>query len=261
MGKDTKKFLELIAIMKRLRSPEGCPWDREQDMSTLKSYVVEETYEVLEAIDRNSPHELKEELGDLLLQIVFLSELAEEKGFFDINDVITAIVDKMIRRHPHVFGSKNFKTSEEVLDHWSEIKREEGKESVISGVPRHLPSLLQAYRLTEKASRVGFDWESLTEVMKKLNEEMGEFSDALRSKDKEKIEKEIGDLLFAVVNVSRHLGISSEEALRKANKRFISRFQYIEESLKKEKKDIRKTPLDEMDRLWEEAKVKNEGGK
>ncbi len=258
MQKVSKKFLELLTIMKKLRSPEGCPWDKEQDMSSLKSYVIEEAYEVLEAIDNNSPQELKEELGDLLLQIVFLSELAEEKNFFSINDVITAIIEKMIRRHPHVFGDKNLKTSKEVITQWSEIKRDEGKGSVLSGVPKHLPSLLQAHRLTEKASRVGFDWESLTEVIKKLDEELGEFRGALRGKDKKKIEEEIGDLLFSIVNVSRHLGISSEDALRKANKKFISRFQFIEESLEKGKKDIRKTPLKEMDRLWEEAKIQLE---
>ncbi|MDH3973658.1 MAG: nucleoside triphosphate pyrophosphohydrolase [Deltaproteobacteria bacterium] len=258
MTEEFKGFEGLVKIMKRLRGPDGCPWDREQSKESLKPYVIEEAYEVVEAIDEGDISELKEELGDLLLQVVFLSELSDEAGDFKIDDVIAAISEKLVRRHPHVFGEETSNTSEEVVKSWASIKidekKEKGKKSVLEGVPCHMPALLRAHRIAEKAARVGFDWSHIDEVFKKLEEELGEFEEALASKDIAKVEDELGDVIFALVNISRFLEVNPEEALKKTVRKFVSRFNYIEEGLERGGLDIRDASLEEMERLWEEAK-------
>jgi len=258
MTEEFKGFHGLVEIMKRLRGPGGCPWDKEQSKESLKPYVIEEAYEVVEAIDDGDISEIREELGDLLLQVVFLAQLAEEAGEFNINDVIAAISEKLVRRHPHVFGGEASETAEEVLKSWASIKvdekKEKGKRSVLDGVPFHMPALLRAHRITEKAARVGFDWNNIDEVFKKLEEELGEFEEAIESKDVGKVEAELGDVIFALVNISRFLEVNPEEALKKTVRKFINRFNYIEEGLERAKKDIRETGLEEMERLWQEAK-------
>ena len=258
MTEEYKGFEGLIEIMKKLRGPGGCPWDREQTKESLKPYVIEEAYEVVEAIDDGDISELKEELGDLLLQVVFLSELSDEAGDFKIDDVITAISEKLVRRHPHVFGEETSDTSEEVLKSWASIKvdekKEKGKSSILDGVPCQMPALLRAHRITEKAARVGFDWDHIDEVFKKLEEELGEFEEAVASKDIVKVEEELGDVIFALVNISRFLEVNPEEALKKTVRKFVSRFNYIEESLERGRIDIREASLEEMEKLWEEAK-------
>ncbi|HEX8948836.1 MAG TPA: nucleoside triphosphate pyrophosphohydrolase [Dissulfurispiraceae bacterium] len=249
-------FQKLVDIMARLRSEDGCPWDREQTRETLKPYLIEEAYEVLEALDEGNSQGLKEELGDLLFQIIFHAQIAKERGEFDINDVIQKISEKMISRHPHVFGDERFETSGEVLKQWDERKKEEGKlrESLLEGVPKELPSLLRAHRLQSRASKVGFDWKRLEDVMDKLEEELGEFRAALAHKDKAAIEDELGDIFFVLVNISRFVGVNPEDALRKTIAKFISRFRYIEKNAAEEGKGLSDMTLEEMDALWEEAK-------
>ncbi len=258
MKNEFEGFEGLLEIMKRLRSPDGCPWDREQDMKTLKPYIIEEAYEVLEAIDDDNMVEIKEELGDLLLQVVFLSELASESNDFDINDVISGISEKLLRRHPHVFGDEKSDTAEEVVKNWASIKIDEkkakGKKTVLDGVPAHMPALLRAHRLTEKASRVGFDWTHIDDIFKKLDEEIGEFEEAVATKDVSKMEDELGDVIFSLVNISRFLEINPEESLKKTIRKFVSRFSFIEESLDMKGIDIREANLDEMEKLWNDAK-------
>lgn len=252
------EFEKLIDIMGRLRSANGCPWDKEQTNESLKPYLIEEAYEVLEAIDDGSPAKLKEELGDLLFQIVFHCQLASEKGDFSIYDVINSISEKIIGRHPHVFGNMRFESSDEVKRQWHERKKEEGKfkESILDGVPKSLPSLLRAQRLQSRASKVGFDWEKAQDVFGKIDEELAELKTALAKGTKKEIEEELGDVLFVLVNVSRLAGINAEEALKKTIKKFISRFKYIEKKAEEAKKDITDLSLEEMDSLWEEAKCK-----
>lgn len=250
-------FARLVAIMRRLRGPGGCPWDAEQTHESLKRYLLEETYEVFEAIDKKDPELLKEELGDLILQPVFHAAVAEERSEFTMDDVLQAICDKLVRRHPHVFGELEIRTSAEQIDNWEKIKKKEkGEErrSALSGVPPHLPALLKAQKITEKASRVGFDWSSVDEVMAKVMEELGEFEEALEQTDQERMEEELGDLLFAVANLGRFLSLDPEEALRKTIDRFRRRFEHIEQSLHAQGKHVNESTLDEMERLWMEAK-------
>lgn len=249
-------FQKLLDIMSALRSANGCPWDREQTRESLKPFLIEETYEVLEALDEGDPQKIKEELGDLLFQIVFHCQLAKENGEFDMDDVIKKISDKMIARHPHVFGEEKFETSEEVLKQWEERKKEEGKlkESILEGIPKELPSLLRAQRLQARAARVGFDWKRIEDVMEKLDEELKEFRDALKGKKQEDIEDELGDVFFVLVNVSRFVGVNPEDALRKTISKFISRFRYIEMKAADAGKSLSDMTLKEMDALWEEAK-------
>ena len=249
---------ELLKIMSALRGEKGCPWDREQTMESLKPFIVEETYEVLEAIDEKDPEDVKEELGDLLFQIVFQCQIAKEKGDFDMADVIEKIGGKMIARHPHVFGDADYKTSAEVLVHWEAQKKREGKqrESLLEGVPRTLPSLLRAHRLQDRAARVGFDWDKVGDVMKKLDEEIGEFKEAMEKNNEDAIEEELGDVLFMLVNISRFIGVNPEDALRKTISKFISRFRYIEMAAADSGKTLSDMTLAEMDALWDEAKKK-----
>lgn len=249
-----EKFKKLLDIMERLR--QNCPWDREQTRESIKPFLIEETYEVVEAIDENNPLKIKEELGDLLFQIVFQCEIAKEKGEFDIEDVLEHISSKMRARHPHVFGDADYKTPEEVLKQWEERKREEGKqvESILEGIPRELPALLRAHKVQARASKVGFDWKDINDVLEKLNEELKEFRDALRRNDRSEIEDELGDIFFSLVNISRFVGVNPEDALRKTIAKFISRFKYIELKAKEAGKELSEMSLEEMDLLWNEAK-------
>lgn len=249
---------ELLKIMSALRSEKGCPWDKEQTRESLKPFIVEEAYEVLEAIDEKDPEAIKEELGDLLFQIVFQCQIAKEKGEFEISDVLDKIGKKMTARHPHVFGDADYKTSEEVLVHWEAQKKREGKQrdSVLDGVPKTLPSLLRAHRLQDRAARVGFDWEKAEDVFRKLDEELKEFKDAFKKKNQDEIEDELGDLFFVLVNISRFIGINPEDALRKTISKFISRFRYIEMAAADQGRELSDMTLAEMDALWDEAKKK-----
>lgn len=252
------KFDEIVRIMARLRGPEGCPWDKEQTPESLKPFLVEETYEVLEAIDEASPPKVREELGDLLFQIVFHSRIAEERGEFDIEEVLENISSKMIRRHPHVFGEKSLKTSGEVLADWELIKKKEKgnaeRKSILEGVPKELPALIRAHRLQERAARVGFDWRKADDVIGKLDEEMREFKETLEGRDPARMEDELGDIFFVLVNISRFIGVNPEDALRKTISKFIARFQFIEEAAKNMGRELSDMSLDEMDALWDKAK-------
>jgi tetrapyrrole methylase family protein/MazG family protein len=257
-------FGKLVHIMARLRGEGGCPWDRQQTHESIKPYFVEETYEVLEAIDEGDAAKLCEELGDVLLQVVFHARMAEEAGVFDIAEVLEAIADKLVRRHPHVFADVRADTAQEVLFNWEQIKQTErkraaGRASILDGVPRALPALLRAHRLQEKASRVGFDWKEAREVARKVEEEFAEFRAAMESEQPERVEAELGDLLFSLVNLSRFVAVNPEEALRKTIARFIARFQYVEEALARRGSSPGQATLQEMDALWAEAKAKGAG--
>ena len=251
---------KLVAVMARLRGPDGCPWDREQTLKTLRPYLLEETYEVLEAIDAGDAREHCEELGDLLLQIVFQSQLAQEEGKFELADVAEAITSKLVSRHPHVFGDASVKDAEGVLRQWAALKRKEkeakgGGKSVLEGVPREMPSLARAERLTEKASRIGFDWPGADGARRKVDEELRELDEAIASSDRQRMEDELGDVLFAVANLSRKLSLPPEEALRRALGRFIERFQFVEDQLARRGVRHGEASLEEMDDLWNEAKA------
>jgi len=251
-----EEFVQLVETIRRIR--KECPWDREQTHESLRKYLIEECFEAAEAIDGKNPKALKEELGDILIQVIFHSILAEEEGAFTLSDVLKETREKLIRRHPHVFGSRNLQTGEEVLKQWEEIKNEEGRDSVLAGVPNDLPALLKAYRITEKAKAVGFDWEKAEDVWAKVEEELGELREAMEKK--EGLEEEMGDILFVLVNLSRHLGIDPESALRKATGRFIERFSQIEARAKEKGVNLKDMSLEEMDEIWEEAKRRNEKG-
>jgi len=257
-------FDDLLTIMRRLRGPGGCPWDAEQTHESLTRYLLEETYEVIEAIDLQSPEMLKEELGDLLLQPIFHSAIAEEAGTFTMDDVISALCEKLVRRHPHVFGDVEILDSKAQIENWEQIKKTEKgdkRKSVLAGIPPHLPALLKAQKITEKASRVGFDWEHIDQVAAKVMEELHEFEEAMSEGDNDRMEAELGDLLFAIVNLGRFLSINPEEALRKTIKRFQSRFQYIEDKLHFQGRHMKEATISEMDQLWEEAKELEKHGK
>jgi tetrapyrrole methylase family protein/MazG family protein len=261
-GSSFTRFVELIA---RLRAPGGCPWDREQTHRSLKPMTIEEAYEVLEAIDGGDDRALTEELGDLLLQVVFHSAIAAEERRFTIDDVVGAVADKMVRRHPHVFGDHKADTPDEVLRNWEALKtaerRESGKDhpreaSMMDGVSRSLPAIMEAFQMTTKAGRVGFDWANAADVLAKLDEETEELkAEAGRAEpDMRAVEEEVGDLLFAAVNVARVLGADPESALKAANRKFRRRFRYIEERLRERGKTPAESSLEEMDVLWNEAK-------
>lgn len=256
--KNKKKLEDLIALAERLRGDKGCPWDKEQTRESIKPYLVEETYEVLEAIDLKDPEKIKEELGDLLFQVIFHARISEERGEFGIYDVIESICSKLVRRHPHVFEDVKVQGSKEVLRQWEEIKRSERedkhKNKALHGVPPHLPGLIRAQRLQEKAARSGFDWDDANGILAKIQEEMEELLKALNQGDSVGIQNEIGDLLFAVVNFSRFMGVHAEEALKSTIKRFIYRFEYMEEKIINSGKQLKEVSLGEMDRYWDEAK-------
>jgi MazG family protein len=253
---DLERFENLVEIMDRLREPQGCPWDREQDYDSLRSYLLEECYEVADAIDRQDHAGLCEELGDLLFQIVFLSRIAKEEDRFTVTDVIRGIAKKMIRRHPHVFGSEKADTPAEVLKNWEEIKRGEKEiSSVLDGVPRALPALLKAQRLGTKAARVGFDWTKPSEVLEKIDEELQELREAVAAGDADEAKGEIGDLLFSIVMLARHMGIDPEGALEKTNLKFTSRFSWIESKLEQSGESVEDFDLERLEELWGEAKA------
>ena len=258
------QFSRLVTIMSRLLGPGGCPWDREQTHKTLKPYLVEEAYEVIESIDTENYPALREELGDVLLQIVFHSEIARLEGRFEITDVIKSICDKMERRHPHVFGDEQWGTAEEVLRNWEDLKKSEKEKkrqtdniSILEGIPRNLPSLIRAHRIQDRAARVGFDWEHIGDVYKKVLEEIDELHSLMEDNSSpiERIEDELGDLLFALVNLSRFLKVHPEEALQRTTEKFIKRFKYIEDEAHKQGRQLKSMTLEEMDALWEAAKL------
>ena len=243
--------------MARLRSPDGgCPWDLEQDHMSLRPYLIEEVYEVINAIERGDMEALKAELGDLLLHIVFHAQIASEKGDFDLDDVAASEAEKIIRRHPHVFADRKAITPKQVKDNWEAIKISQEKRGLLEGVPRQLPALLKAYRVQEKAGGVGFEWEDITGVEKKLTEEIAEFKKARRLNDQPKMEEEFGDVLFVLVNLGRYLGVNAELALNRTVDKFIRRFEYIEEKLAENGSSPHQSNLEEMDALWDEAKEK-----
>jgi len=268
----SKNIKDLIAIMAALRTPvTGCPWDLEQSFDTIAPYTIEEAYEVADAIERGDISDLRDELGDLLLQVVFHARLAEEQGSFKFDDVVLAITSKLIRRHPHVFGNLQNLTPEEVKGLWADIKAQEKADkvaerkaagleaasentSLLADIPYNLPALIRAEKLQAKASKVGFDWNDARLVLEKIREETGEIEDALASKDQTNIEEEIGDLLFVVANLARHLSVNPEDALRKANLKFVRRFNYIENNMKLLGKDIKDANLEEMEHFWNEAR-------
>jgi tetrapyrrole methylase family protein / MazG family protein len=269
----SKSFDDLVQLMARLRAPDGCPWDRKQTHESLKPYLVEEAYEVLEAIDHTDITRLREELGDVLLQVIFHAQIGTEKETFSIEDVIHALAEKLVRRHPHVFGTADEKqenlNAEDVKVRWEQIKRNEREEkgqdsSALEGVPKTLPALLRAYQVQARAARVGFDWSDLTPVLSKLEEELQEFRDAMAASTaatpstsnqaKEHLESELGDVLFTMVNIARFLKINPEEALRTTINRFIDRFQYIETQAAVNGRALQDMTLEEMDSLWEQAK-------
>jgi MazG family protein len=250
---ETQSFSEFIKVMRRLR--KECPWDREQTHDSIKAATLEEAYEAIHAIDENDYDELKKELGDLLLHIAFHSVIAEENGTFTLDDVIRGITEKLIRRHPHVFGDTQVSSMGEILQNWEAIKLNEGgRTSVLDGVPEAMPALLRAYRMQEKAAKVGFDWKDVKDVYAKVKEETDELNRALLSNDKDAVESEFGDLVFALINYARFIGVNPEDALRRTNKKFVRRFQYIEQKLAEQNKKITESNLEEMDKYWEESK-------
>jgi tetrapyrrole methylase family protein / MazG family protein len=252
-----RTFDELVQLMTRLRGPDGCPWDRKQTLESLKPFIIEEAYEVVDAIDRQDRHALAEEVGDLLLESVFVAELTREEGSFDIYDSVTSIHDKLVRRHPHVFGDVQAKDAEEVLVNWEKLKNEERKaedKSLMAGVPQSLPALLRASRLTEKASRVGFDWRAADDVFDKVDEELEEVHEAIGSGDESRVHDEIGDLLFTIANLARKLNVNPEEALQSTNRKFTTRFESMERDARAEGKNLDAYTLEELDGLWERAK-------
>lgn len=256
----SKQFQDLVSLFARLRAPGGCPWDRAQDHRSLKPYLIEEAYEVVEAVEEGNQEKLKEELGDLLGQVIFHSQIAAEEGKFGIEQVIAGQMEKMTRRHPHIFGKTKVRDAAEVLLNWEQIKyREKKKErpSALDGVPKQLPALLKAHRIQDKAARLGFDWEHIDGAFAKLEEELEEFSRAYAAGKKKEITDEMGDILFTLVNLSRFLNVDPEGALRGTIDKFTSRFQHIEKSLKKSKKSFKDVSLDEMEALWQQSKKRN----
>jgi tetrapyrrole methylase family protein/MazG family protein len=245
------EFDELVAIIARLRGPGGCPWDREQTHSSLKGNLTEEAYEVLDAIDRGDMQDLCEELGDVLLQVVLHAQIARDDGGFEIRDVIRGISTKLIHRHPHVFGDAQATDAQQVIAHWETLKREEGKGSLLSGLPKDMPALSYAQAVQRRVARVGFDWEEVKDVVHKLAEEVAEFEEAVEHQRKV---EEFGDILFTLANVARRLDIDLEAALRGANERFYERFSRMEEMCKQRGISLAALSLEEQDALWEEAK-------
>jgi tetrapyrrole methylase family protein/MazG family protein/ATP diphosphatase len=247
----------LVEIMRRLLAPDGCPWDREQTLETLRPYVVEEAHEVVDAIDRGAPDELREELGDLLLQIVFQSELAQAQGWFGPDDVISGICDKLVRRHPHVFGTATVRSTEEVLTNWEAIKAtEKAGRGALDGVPRSMPALLRATRVGEKASRVGFDWPELSGARAKVDEELAELDVAVQSGEHQRITDELGDVLFALVSVARKLAVDPEAALRGTLDRFTQRFRIVESLASAQGVELSSLSGAVLDDMWREAKAR-----
>lgn len=254
MNDKLQSFERLLNIMDELR--EKCPWDREQTFESLRSNTIEETYELIDAINTMEVTNIKKELGDILLHVVFYAKMASEKEWFEIQDVINALCDKLVYRHPHVFGEEEVANAAQVIQNWEQlkIKEKDGNKSVLSGVPSALPALIKANRVQEKARAVGFDWEERTQVWDKVQEELNELRHEIEQMNREKMEKEFGDLLFSVVNAARLYDIDPESALEKTNRKFIKRFTYLEENTIKKGRSLKEMTLDEMNEIWEEAK-------
>ena len=256
-------FTELVEVMARLRAPNGCPWDREQTHATLKPYFIEETYEALEAIDIGDDDELCKELGDVLLQVVFHAQIATEENRFDIEEVARAIVDKLIRRHPHVFADVDVDGSEQVLQNWEQIKKQERQEqgeatpSLLDGIPKQLPALMRAQRMQARVSRQGFDWDQIAGPLDKVEEEFAELRQAWASGETPAIEDEFGDLLFALVNTGRFLNVDPEQTLRQSTEKFERRFRALEEAVRRSGREISALSLQELDTIWDEIKARN----
>jgi MazG family protein len=255
-----EKFQQLVEIMERLRAPGGCPWDREQTFDSIKPYTLEETYEVLDAVDRRDWDELRSELGDFILQAVFFAQMASEEKRFNIGDSLDAINEKLIRRHPHVFSDETAETGKQVLKRWDEIKAVERKAKVealqglLASVPRALPALVEAQQISSRAARAGFDWNNKEEVLAKLDEERLEFAEACERGSHDQIEDELGDLLFVLVNLARFVKVDPEQALRRTNTKFRQRFGHVERRLEAQGKEVNGTSIDELEALWQEAK-------
>lgn len=257
------KFQQLVQIMQQLRAPNGCPWDREQTFDSIKPFTLEETYEVMDAIDRRDYPGLAEELGDFMLQAVFYAQMAGEQDLFDIGDALDAINSKLVRRHPHVFGEQSAENSKDVLRIWGEAKAKEkeakkergpGHDGLLTGVPRALPALVEAQQIASRAAGAGFDWENPEQVIEKLHEELAEFDQARRNESQPELEDELGDLLFVLVNLARFVKVDPEQALRKTNAKFRQRFGYIEQRLSEAGKTLAQSNIEEMEALWQEAK-------
>lgn len=261
----SSNFKDLIGIMEKLRSNEGCPWDKEQTHESLKSCLIEEVYEIVDAVDSRDSEQLKEELADLFFLIIFYCKIADDSKNFNINNVLEVCLDKMTRRHPHVFGDKTADDASEALSHWNEIKRKEAEakqggktnenKSIVDNIPKHMPALQKAQKLQKKVARVGFDWEVIEDVIAKVHEELEEVKDAINNKEREQIAEEIGDLLFAVVNLSRFLKLDSEDLLRKSISKFIGRFKKVEMHAATAGKNIEDFSLKELDDIWNKIKI------
>ena len=256
---ERRRFAELVEVMARLRAEDGCPWDREQTHRSLKPYLLEETYEMLEAIDQEDDRELCKELGDVLLQIVFHAQIASEEGRFSIDDVCRALIDKLIHRHPHVFADAKVDDADQVVINWQQLKQQERPDtgqplSAVDGVPKQLPALLRAQRIQSRASRVGFDWDRIAGPLDKVEEEFGELRKEWEAGESKKVEEEFGDLLFALVNTARFLQVDPEDALRRAVTKFERRFRAVEESFWAQEKKIEDASLEEMDEIWDRVK-------
>ena len=260
MSTPGEEFQQLVGIMARLRAPDGCPWDREQTFDTIKPYTLEETYEVLDAIDRRDWNNLAEELGDFILQAVFYAQMASEQNLFRIEDALEAINQKLLRRHPHVFGSETAQTAGDVKKIWGEVKAAEKKDqgksadSLLAGVPRALPALVEAQQIASRAAHVGFDWENPDQVIEKLHEELAELAEARQNAAHNELENELGDLLFVLVNLARFLKVDPEQALRRTNAKFRQRFGFIERKLAERGRKPEESNIEEMEALWQEAK-------
>ena len=248
-----ESFERLLDIMDELR--EKCPWDRKQTFETLRHLTIEETYELADAIIENDTDEIKKEVGDLLLHIVFYAKIGSEENAFDIKSVIDSLNEKLIRRHPHIYGDEKVENSEQVKENWEQIKLKEGRKSTLSGVPKTLPALVKAYRIQDKARGVGFDWDNSQQVWEKVEEEIEELKEEVRNNNKEKIEQEFGDTLFALINYARFIDVNPETALERTNKKFINRFQFIEEKALQQGRSLKDMTLEEMDKIWNEAKT------
>ena len=258
MSETLNSLSKLIKITETLMGDDGCPWDKVQTRESLKPYLVEETYEVLEALDTNDPEKIKDELGDLLYQILFHSKISSLKGEFDFRDVIDNLSEKMVRRHPHVFKEGKLNTPDQVIGQWEEIKKKENnkanQKSILDSIPINLPSLIKAQKLQKKAAKEGFDWGKINDVFDKLDEEIKEFKEALLKKTPADIQSEIGDIIFVITNIAKFYKVDAEEALRSTNNKFIKRFQYIEQKIEGKGKTLKDCPLEEMERYWQEAK-------
>ena len=258
-NQDLKKLRELTQLIKKLRAPDGCPWDQQQKKEDISRYILEEAYEVVDSIDSRDPQALKEELGDLLFQILFLAEISAESDFFTLSDVMEGINEKMIRRHPHVFGDKKEISVQEIKENWQQIKKKErpdknNAESLFSSIPRSLPALKRAQKVTSIASTYGFDWTDTEGILEKIKEELREFEDAARTGNNNKIKEELGDILFTIVNLSRFLSVDAETALSRTTEKFLQRFSYVTKQLSSQGVTPAEATLAQMDALWNEAK-------